>query len=168
MKTLKFILPAVALAAALGGAGATLPVQHALAQAAAPAAPPPAAQPARPPRPAREYRSHVEGRIAFLKAELKITPAQEADFAKVAQVLRQNDRDRRQRFQEMRAQRDQPHNALQRLEVRARFAAVQAQQTDRYLAAFRPLYDSLSPDQKKAADDLMQPHMGRHFGRPGR
>jgi periplasmic protein CpxP/Spy len=165
VKTLKLILPAVALAAALGGAGiATLPVPQAMAQAAAPGAPPPPAAQARPQRPPREFRSHIEGRIAFMKAELKVTPAQEANFDKVAQVMRQNDRERRQRFEEMRAQRDQPHSAVQHMETRARFAAVQAQHTDRLLAAFRPLYDSFTPDQKKAADDLMAPHMGRHFG----
>ena len=165
MKTLKFLLPAVALATALGGAGiATLPISHAQAQAASPGAPPPGPAQARPQRPPREFRSHIDGRIAFMKAELKITPAQEAAFEKVAQVMRQNDQERRQRFQEMRGQRDQPRSAVQRMEVRARFAAIQAQHTDRLLAAFRPLYDSLSPEQKKAADDLMTPHMGHHFG----
>ena len=166
MKTLKLVLPALALVTALGGAGiATLPVPHAMAQAAAPGAPPAPPAQARPQqRPPREFRSHIEGRIAFMKAELKITSAQEANFEKVAQVMRQNDRERRQRFEEMRAQRDQPHNAVQGMERRARFAAVQAQHTDRLLAAFRPLYDSFSPEQKKSADDLMAPHMCHHFG----
>jgi len=155
----KFIIPIIALAAALGGAGAaTLPVQHAAAQTASPApAPPP-----RPDRPREARPSHIEGRIAFLKAELKITPAQEAQFEKVAQALRQSADERRRSFEQVRVNRDQPPNALQALEMQARFSATRAQQTDRFLAAFRPLYDSLSPEQKKSADDIMAPH--RHFG----
>jgi hypothetical protein len=47
---------------------------------------------------------------------------------------------------------------LQHLEGQARMSAMRAQQTDRLLAAFRPLYDTLSDEQKKAADDLMAPH----------
>jgi hypothetical protein len=33
---------------------------------------------------------HVEGRLAFLKTELKITPAQEPQWAKFADVIRAN------------------------------------------------------------------------------
>ena len=165
----KFILPAMLLAATASGVGGvSLPAQPALAQAAtnAPAPPPPA----RPARPQRERASHIEGRIAFLKAELKITPAQEAQFDKLAQALRQNATESRRAFEQMRPPADrsqrQPPTAMQRLERVAQFSAMRAQQTDRVLAAFRPLYDSLSPDQKKAADDLMPPRFhGRHHGR---
>lgn len=156
----KFILPALVLSTVLGGVGAaTLPATPAQAQATTNA--PPAANPARPPRPPRA--SHIDGRIAFLKAELKITPAQEAPFDRLAQVLRQNATERRQSFEQARPDRDQPRNAVQRLEVRARMSAMQAQQSDRYLAAFRPLYESLSAEQRKAADDLMAPR--GHFRR---
>ena len=160
MTNRKFILPALLLAAAVGGTGAiTLPMQPAQAQAAAPAT----QQPQRPPRPPRA--SHIEGRIAYLKAELKITPAQEAQFEKVAQALRQNSEERRQAFGQPRPDRSAPPSALQRLEMQARFSALRAQHADRFLAAFRPLYDSFSPDQKKAADELMAPHFHGHHGR---
>ena len=153
----KPLIPAAVLAAALSSAGLATVTPHAAhAQAAAPAAPAP-----RPMRP-----SHIDGRLAFLKAELKITPAQEPQWDRVAQALRQNDQERREAFEQMRANRDQPHNALQHLEMRARLSAQRAQQTDRFLAAFRPLYDSLSDVQKKSADDLMAPHW-RHHGRRG-
>lgn len=159
----KSILPILLLSASLG-AGAALPLaaQPAQAQGAPPA---PGQQAPRPPQPMPPSR--VEGRIAYLKAELKITPAQEAAFDKVAQAMRQNDTERRQAFEEARARRDQANptrpNALQRLEREARFSAMRTQETDRFLAAFRPLYDSLSPDQKQVADSL-----GGFHGRPGR
>ena len=157
MTNRKFILPALLLAAAVGGTGAiTLPTQPVQAQAAAPAP----QQPQRPPR-----ASHIEGRIAFIKAELKITPAQEAQFEKVAQAMRQNSDERRQAFGQPRPDRNAPPSALQHLEMQARFSALRAQHADRFLAAFRPLYDSFSPDQKKAADQLMAPHFHGHHGR---
>jgi hypothetical protein len=160
----KFIFPAMLLAAAAGAGTFTVPTQPAHAQAATNA-------PTRPPAPPRRERaSHIDGRIAFLKAELKITPAQEAQFNKLADAMRQNAAERRQAFEQMRPQGDrsqrQPPNAMQRLEQQAKVSAQRAQQTDRLLAAFRPLYDSLSPDQKKAADGLMAPHFhGRHHHR---
>jgi periplasmic protein CpxP/Spy len=158
----KLSLAGVALAALIGGGSmATMPAHQAAAQAANPATP--TAPAARPQRPRAERPPRTEGHIAYLKAELKITPAQESQWAKVADAIRQNDTERRQVFTQARANRDQPQNALQRLEGQARFAALRAQQQDRFLAAFRPLYDSLSDAQKKDADGLLGPHhfMGR-------
>jgi hypothetical protein len=43
---------------------------------------------------------------------------------------------------------------------------MRAQQTDRLLAAFRPLYDGLSDQQKQAANDLLGSH-GHHFRHRG-
>jgi hypothetical protein len=40
---------------------------------------------------------------------------------------------------------------------------MRAQQGERFLASFRPLYQSLSDDQKKAADELLA--HPRHFHR---
>jgi periplasmic protein CpxP/Spy len=157
VSTRNYTLGALALAAMLGGTAA-LPVDAAFAQGANPAPAPAAPQQQAP----RVRPSHVEGRIAYMKAELKITSAQEAQFDKVAQALRQNDTERRQSFTQIRAER-RNQTALQRLEAQARFSAMRAQQSDRFLAAFRPLYDSLSSDQKKAADDLFGGHM-RRFG----
>ena len=164
MTNRKFTLAAAALAALLGGAGVmTLPIEHAAAQqsAAPPASPAPGQQ--RPMRP-----SHIEGKIAFLKTELHITPAQEAQWDKVAEAMRQSDTERRQAFEQFRQERDAQPNALRQLETRARFSAMRAQQTDRFLNAFRPLYDSFSDTQKQAANDLLTPHRGfGHFGHRG-
>jgi protein CpxP len=155
----KLSLAALALAALVGGGSAmAVSTNPAAAQAANPATPP--ATQAQKPRAERPPRT--EGHIAYMKAELKITPAQEAQWTKVADAIRQNDTERRQVFTQMRANRSQSQTALQRLEGQARMAALRAQQQDRFLAAFRPLYDSLSETQKKDADGLMAPH---HFGR---
>jgi LTXXQ motif family protein len=106
---------------------------------------------------------HIEGRIAFLKAELKITDAQAPQFEKVAQAMRDNAKERAQAFQQFRGDRDKPQSAVERLEMRARFDQMRSQQAERFLAAFRPLYQGLSDDQKKSADDLLA--RPRHFHR---
>jgi periplasmic protein CpxP/Spy len=166
----KIILPIAALVAMLGASGTPLVgTRYAAAQSAAtaPQTPAPGAQsrPNRPPRPPHEFGRHLEGRIAFLKAELTITPDQEVQWNKVAQAMRENVQQDRSVFGQLRDNRGQPRSAVSRIETRAHFESVRAQNTEHFLAAFRPLYASLSADQKKAADDLFMPRHGHHFGR---
>jgi hypothetical protein len=52
---------------------------------------------------------------------------------------------------------------VERLEMRSRFDQMRSQEAERFLAAFRPLYQNLSDDQKKAADELLA--RPRHFHR---
>lgn len=164
MTKYKYSLAAIALAVGLAGSGAA--VLPALAQTdnAAPAA---AASDHHDrhhgwKHNAADEARRLDGRIAALKAELKITDAQAPLFDKVADAMRQNAAERHQAFEQMRGERDKPHSAIERLEARSHFAQLRAQQTDRLLVAFKPLYASLSPDQKRAADDLMMRHHGHH------
>jgi len=158
VKTRHLTLPALAVLVGLGGfAGAT----PAFAQAAptVPSAP-------GPDRVQHEHHwsatRHIEGRIAFMKAEIKITPQQEGQWDKVAQVLRDNASETDATMAQLRGQPDQPKSAVDRLAAHGRFAALKAKQTDRLLAAFQPLYQGLSPDQKQAADHLFSPHHHHH------
>jgi hypothetical protein len=158
------VISMLALLAGFGGAG--LSTQGAFAQSAPPASTAPAQAPmAKPDHPHWNAARHIEGRIAFLKAELAITPQQQAQWDKLAQVMRDNAKELDANFDQMRAQAGtETRNAVQRLEARGRFAALKAQQSTRFLAAFRPLYDSLSDQQKKTADELMAPHRHHHRG----
>lgn len=147
MTSHRLSLPAFALLVGLGGLTAAAP---AFAQAAAPAAP---TQPA----PAHHHSAEqfIAGRIAFLKAELKITPQQEAQWNKVAEAMRLNAK----AIDATRAQKAEgPQTAVQALEARNRFAETMAKNTERMLAAFRPLYQNLSPDQRKMADEILAEH----------
>jgi len=157
MNSRKVVLPALAIAALVGGAGlGSLTTQQAAAQATT--APQQGEQHERHHfSPAR----HVEGRIAYLKAELKITDAQAAQFAPVAQAMRDNAKTMEQAMEQRRGMRDQPQTAVQRLEARVQFATLRAQTDQRFLDAFKPLYASFSEDQKKAADELLTRHHHR-------
>lgn len=105
---------------------------------------------------------YIEGRIAFLKAVLKITPAQEAAWDKVAAAMRENIQETQKLFERMPATRGHHRTAVERLELRAQFARLRASQSQRFLDAFRPLYASFSPDQKATADHFFGPHRWRH------
>ena len=97
--------------------------------------------------------SHIVGHIAFLKAELMITPGQEPAWSKVAQAMRDDVNDYDQTSKALPQGQTQP-SAVESLSERAQFADLRAKGETRFLAAFRPLYDSFSPQQKAAADDL--------------
>jgi hypothetical protein len=145
-------LPAIALAALVAGTAGlgTLATRDAVAQAAT--------TPQQAPQPERRHfdpTRHIEGRVAFLKAELKITDAQAPLFERVAQVMRDDARETAKTFAERRADRDKPQTAVERLEGRSRFDALRLQHAERFLAAFKPLYDGLSDEQKKLADELL-------------
>jgi hypothetical protein len=157
----KAALPALALVAALAGTAgvAALSTQDADAQATT-TAPQDQARPTHRFEPGR----HIEGRIAFLKAELKITDGQAPLFERVAQAMRDNAKDMAQLHEQRRADRDKPKSAIESLEGRARFGELRTQQAQRFLAAFKPLYDGLSDQQKKTADELLGGH-GHHHHR---
>lgn len=110
---------------------------------------------------------HIDGRIAFLKAELKITPAQEASWNKVAAAMRGSAAEFAKLHDGMAAHKDengkdQPQSALQRIDWRVSMAEAHAKSIVAFASAFKPLYDQLSDDQRKAADALFAPHHFRH------
>ena len=107
---------------------------------------------------------HVEGRIAFLKAELKITDAQLSQWNTFADTIRSN----AQRIGEMRGTMMQggmmgqtatltAPDHLDRME-KTMTAMVEAVRSTK--AALGPLYAMLSDEQKKMADALLHGPMG--------
>jgi hypothetical protein len=97
---------------------------------------------------------HVEGRLAFLKTELKITSAQEAVWGKFADAVRQV-------AQTMKASYEQAGQATAATGAAAALDGYERRLTQRLeavrsiKAAFTPLYAALSDDQKKVADELL-------------
>lgn len=100
------------------------------------------AQPNLPPPP------DVEASIASLHQKLQITPAQEAPFSAVANVLRAN----------ARAEATAPHqpaanaSAVDELRAEIQYDEVELAGLKRLLATLEALYASLSPAQRQAAD----------------
>lgn len=127
------------------------------------AAPAVFAQPANPAAPTRSFNRHMDGRIAFLKAELKITPAQQAAFDNYVRVMRQNADEMSAVMQKRRGHhaaggdqpRPKPATALEQMERRAEASKLAAAHSQRSLDAFKPLYTQLSEEQKQVADELI-------------
>ena len=105
----------------------------------------------------------IEGRIAFLRAELKITDAQADAWNGFADALRTNAR----KLTEVRATAmpkpgdGQPASALSaRLDQQEQWLAARLDGTSAMKSSFAKLNEALSDDQKKTANDLLAPHMG--------
>jgi hypothetical protein len=105
----------------------------------------------------------IEGRIAFLRAELEITDAQADAWTGFADALRANAR----KLAEVRATMmpkpgdGQPASTLSaRLDQQEQWLATRLNGTRAMKSAFAKLNEALSDDQKKTANDLLAPHMG--------
>lgn len=100
--------------------------------------------------------AHVEGHIAFLKAELAINSSQESLWTTVAAAMRKDVRDIEEA--QNRLSQRQDLTAIEYLRNRAFFANLRAQGEQRFLKALQPLYDTFSQEQKQAANDIFITH----------
>jgi hypothetical protein len=94
---------------------------------------------------------NVETRIKTLHSQLRITPEQESTFQNVAQVMRDNESALKP-LREQKADAVESANALDQLNSYAALIDAHAAGVHKFVPAFQTLYDSLSPEQKKAAD----------------
>ena len=120
----------------------------------------------------------VEARLAYVKTALKITDAQQAQWNAFADSERRLAAEREKTLGEWRekmAQRRQEQaqgqgerarpGAIERLAFAEKMHQAAAARIDAQLAAIKPLYASLSAEQKKVADAVLVPqHRGRHGG----
>jgi hypothetical protein len=104
----------------------------------------------------------VDGRIAFLKAELNITSAQQQQWQQVETAMRENAKALDQAIAAARQNRADK-NAIERLEMRDHFTKVRSENNSRFLNAFKPLYASLSPEQQRTADQLIGAAARHHW-----
>lgn len=100
----------------------------------------------------------VEGRIAFLRAELKITDEQSAAWNAFADALRANAKSLGEMRSSMMA--GMSGSLVDRLSLQEKWLAARLEGTRAIKAALTSLVGVLSDDQKKAADELLAPHMG--------
>jgi hypothetical protein len=105
---------------------------------------------------------HVEGSIAFLKAELMINDAQMGPWNEFAVAFRANAK----RLTELRAFMTSPANVAatpsldRRLDVQERALATRLDNVRAIKAPVAKLYAVLSDDQKRAADQLLPGYVG--------
>jgi hypothetical protein len=97
----------------------------------------------------------TEGRIAFLKTELKITDAQLPLWNAVADVIRANAKTGTGMMDNM-----GQGSLTERLAAREKHLAAQAEALRKYKSTVDPLYAALNDEQKKTADELLMSPMG--------
>lgn len=105
---------------------------------------------------------HVEGRLAFLKTELKITDAQTPQWNAFADALRKNARSMTEHCAMMKEHGGSmmPASLPERLNMMERHMTTHLDSLRAMKAAVQPLYSALSDEQKKTADQIMKGHMG--------
>jgi hypothetical protein len=106
---------------------------------------------------------HIEGRLAFLRTELKITDAQAPLWEPVAAALRGRAAKMDAAiaaFRQARSDSTRPDLPAQ-LEARIHAGEARIESDRAFLAAFRPLYAALSDEQKTTADELFARHHRR-------
>ncbi|CAN7364358.1 Spy/CpxP family protein refolding chaperone [Mesorhizobium sp. LjNodule214] len=118
-----------------------------------------------------EMLDRIDGRLAFLKAELKITDEQAPSWDQLAAVIRSTAETHNALMQAMMKEFQEgdflkkplPERlAYQQTHLEARLEQVKAVRT-----AAENLYATLSDEQKKAADEIVLPMMGMGMGRSG-
>jgi hypothetical protein len=103
-------------------------------------------------RPNSQAAPNVEANISNLHQKLQITPPQEAQFAAVANVMRENAR------AEAAAPHQPPANAtaVDDLRTYIQYSEVELSGLKRLLPVLEALYSSLSPPQKRTADAVFR------------
>jgi hypothetical protein len=164
----RVVLPAVALAAVIGWAVLPGFAQTMMSPQGMTSAPMPRGMPLQPGMMGRDGMmmggggmmvEHVEGRIAFLKTELKITEAQTAQWERFADALRSTAGSMNGMHQQM-MQAGMPATLPARLDLQEKMLLAHLEALKGMRAALDPLYASLSDEQKKIADELMLGPMG--------
>jgi hypothetical protein len=101
---------------------------------------------------------HIDGQIAFYKAELKITDAQSPQWNAFADALRGSATRLRQTMAQGTDTKDIV-TAPERMQRRVTMLTAQLDAAQTVLAAATPLYAVLTDEQKKLADDLLAERM---------
>jgi hypothetical protein len=111
----------------------------------------------------RGHRENVEARIEDLHKRLGITAAQEPQWGGVAQAMRENAASIASLGKERRDKRG-TMTAMDDLRSFEALAQAQADGAKKLTAAFEPLYNSMTDEQKKNADAVFG-HRGRRHKR---
>ena len=106
-------------------------------------------------------RAGIDALIDHLHGSLKITAEQESLWRGVTKVMREN-AETMNRLAQERAEHAQTATALDNLKSYAGISEAHAAATRRMIPVFEGLYDSMSPEQKTAADAEFRGHLQEH------
>ncbi len=99
--------------------------------------------------------SRVEARITDMHAKLKITTDEETQWAKIAEVMRDNAK-KMDQLTDDRLAKVKTMNAIDDLKSYGEIADAHADAIRKFTPVFMALYDSMSNEQKASADELFR------------
>jgi hypothetical protein len=102
----------------------------------------------------------VEGRLAFVKAELKVTETQTPAWNQLADAIRTAAKHHNERMKSVISGEQQAKTLLDRLEVQEQFMSARLEEIKQIKGGLKGLYAVLSEDQKKEADYIVLPMVG--------
>jgi periplasmic protein CpxP/Spy len=109
----------------------------------------------------KNAEERVERRIAELRTQLRITPAEQQQWDQFAGVMRENARDMDRIFIE-RAQQLGSMTALQNMQSYEQLAETHAQHLQKLVSAFQNLYDAMPEQQRQLADQVFHANAEQH------
>lgn len=102
----------------------------------------------------------IEGRLAFLKAELKITESQTAAWNQLADAIRTAAKHHNERMKSVFSGDQKSKSLPERVDAQEQFMAIRLEEIRQIKGSLKNLYDVLSDAQKKEADDMAIPMVG--------
>lgn len=111
--------------------------------------------------------ARMNERLAKLRTDLKLKPEQVPAFEKLEALIKRNAEQRRERFAQMREQRENFRDAdvMERLDMMATRQAERAARSKEMAEAVRPLWTTLSDEQKTVARRAVREAMAEGRGR---
>jgi hypothetical protein len=112
---------------------------------------------------AEDRAALLDARIAALKVGLKLTSDQEKNWSPLENALREQAKERAERFAAWREQRANHEEHRGVMQMRSRWLQRMTQRAvdlEKLIAAVKPLYDTLDEGQKRRFAELMRPPGG--------
>lgn len=106
-----------------------------------------------------DMASHIDGHLAFIKAELKITPAQEDAWKGFADVLRISATSMTQMQGMPMVTAGAAQTVSQAFDQKERLLATRLDNSKKLRAAWTKLDAALTPEQRKAAESILIPRL---------
>jgi hypothetical protein len=102
----------------------------------------------------------VEGRLAFIKAELKITEAQTPAWNQLAETIRATAKNHNERMKAIVGGQGKAKTLPERLDAHEQLLSARLEETKQIKGSLNALYAVLSQQQKDEADDIVLPMAG--------
>ena len=104
--------------------------------------------------------NRMEGRLAFIRTELKITEAQTPAWNQLAEAIRTAAKNQNERMKAILSRQERAKTLPERLDAHEQLLSARLDETRQIKGSLNALYAVLSQEQKEEADDIVLPMAG--------